>query len=94
MPLNFNHVIGNNKGKVVLYALSTCLWCKKTKRLLNKLGVDYYYIDVDLLPEQEKQEVRKQVIYWKKKVAYPCIIIDDKKCIPNFDEDKIKRELA
>jgi len=47
--MEMKHVEGENKGKVILYALSTCVWCKKTKRLLNQLGVDYYFIDVDLL---------------------------------------------
>ena len=30
-----NHVAGRNKGKVMLYALSTCGWCAKTKELLG-----------------------------------------------------------
>ena len=28
-------VDGENKGNVMLYALSTCSWCKKTKNLLS-----------------------------------------------------------
>ena len=43
------HVPGRNAGKVMLYALSTCVWCNKTKKLLNELGVEYDYTDVDLL---------------------------------------------
>ncbi len=27
--MSWNHVDGENKGKVVLYALSTCEWCKE-----------------------------------------------------------------
>ena len=91
MSLKFNHVTGNNKGKILLYAISTCLWCKKTKRLLNELGVDYYYVDVDLIENKEKKAARKQVLHWKKIVSYPCIVIDDKRCIPSFDEDKIRK---
>jgi ferredoxin-thioredoxin reductase catalytic subunit len=49
------HVVGKKKGDVKLYALSTCVWCKKTKQLLNELGVDYHYTFVDLLPEDERQ---------------------------------------
>ena len=29
------HVAGKNKGHIVLYALSTCPWCGKTKKLLK-----------------------------------------------------------
>ena len=41
------HVSGKNAGDVKLYALSTCPWCKKIKTLLNELGVEYYFVDVD-----------------------------------------------
>ena len=42
------HVEGENKGKILLYALSTCGWCRKTRQLLDDLGVAYDYIYVDL----------------------------------------------
>ena len=32
-----------------MYALSTCIWCKKTKQMLKDLGVDYTFEDVDNL---------------------------------------------
>jgi glutaredoxin-like protein NrdH len=34
-------VKGVNKAKIVMYALSTCGWCAKTKKFLNELGVSY-----------------------------------------------------
>ena len=42
--MKIEHVKGENKGKITLYALSTCGWCKKTKKLLDDLGVEYHYI--------------------------------------------------
>ena len=89
-----NHVKGKNKGNVILYAISTCLWCKKTKRLLNELGIEYYYVDVDLMSETQKDEVREEVIRWKKKADYPCIVINNEKCIPTYDEQVIRKELG
>ncbi len=56
--MEYNHVPGNVRGKVVLYALSTCMWCKKTKKLLNELAVDYYYVDVDLLPSDQIEDAK------------------------------------
>ena len=32
--------------KIFLFALSTCVWCKKTKKLLDQFGVKYDYADV------------------------------------------------
>jgi len=29
------HVEGKNAGQIILYALSTCGWCKKTRELLS-----------------------------------------------------------
>ena len=48
MELTFEHVKGKNKGDVKLYALSTCVWCGKTKDLLNELGIEFKFIYVDL----------------------------------------------
>ena len=89
----FNHVQGKNKGNVILYAISTCLWCKKTKRLFNDLGIEYFYVDVDLIPENQKKEVREKVIRLKQKAVYPCIVINNK-CIPTYNEEEIKKELG
>jgi len=38
----------NKKHKVFLYTLSTCAWCKKTKRFLQGKGVEFDFVDVDL----------------------------------------------
>ena len=53
--MNFIHQEGDHRGKVLLFTLSTCVWCRKTKRLLEELKVAYDYIDVDLLEENEQQ---------------------------------------
>ena len=47
------HVPGKNMGDLKLFALSTCPWCRKTKQLLDELGVEYNFVDVDLLPANE-----------------------------------------
>ena len=52
------HIRGADKGNIMLFALSTCVWCKKTKALLKELGIAYDYIDVDLLEGVEGNEVR------------------------------------
>jgi glutaredoxin-like protein NrdH len=53
--MNTTHVTGKDKGKVMLYALSTCGWCKKTRALLEELGVAYDYLYVDLLKGAEQE---------------------------------------
>jgi glutaredoxin-like protein NrdH len=92
--MEFKHIEGKDKGKVVLYALSTCAWCKKTKRLLNELGVTYNYIDVDLLDEKNKEKAKQEIMEWNKRCSFPTIVINDNKCIVGFDEQKIREALG
>ena len=91
MPLE--HVSGKNLGKIVLYALSTCPWCNKTKKLLNDLGLDYYYTNVDLLNEEEKAKVMNTVEKWNPGCSFPTLVINDSKCIVGFKEDEIRKAL-
>jgi glutaredoxin len=55
------HVEGQNKGKIILFALSTCGWCKKTRALIENLNADYNYVYVDLLEGKEREEVIETV---------------------------------
>ena len=89
-----NHVEGTNKGKVVLYALSTCVWCKKTKHLLKQLGVEYDYYDVDLLRKADKDKVIEEVKKFNPVATFPTIIINDEHCIKGYKEDEIKEALG
>ena len=84
------HVNGKNKGKVVLYALSTCVWCKKTKKLLETLGVDFYYIYVDLLTGDERVKIMTEVSRFNSLRSFPTIVIDDTTSIVGYQEKKIR----
>lgn len=87
-------VPGKKKGDVLLFALSTCGWCRKTKNLLDSLGVGYSYIDVDLLDSQAKKEVMQEVSRWNPSSSFPTLVINRNKCIVGFQEDKIKEALG
>jgi len=86
-------VKGKNKGKVLLYALSTCGWCRKTKELLEELGVEYSYIYVDLLEGKEKDDIVDEIRKWNPRCSFPTLVINDKKVITGFKEDEILKEL-
>jgi glutaredoxin len=77
----------------MLYALSTCGWCKKTKEFLNKLGVDYSYIFVDLVDDSERDKIIAVVKKQNPRNSYPTIVINDNKCIVGYKEDEIKEAL-
>ncbi len=88
------HVAGRKAGKVMLYALSTCVWCKKTKRLLNELGVEYDYTDVDLLGGAKREAVMDTVKNYNPSRSFPTLVIDDKKTILGFNEEEIREALS
>ena len=88
--MNVEHVPGKNVGRTMLYALSTCPWCQKTKKLLNELGVEYYYIDVDYLDGAEKEKVMNDVKKWNPACSFPTLVLNDKKCIAGFKENEIR----
>ncbi len=88
------HVAGKNKGKIMLYALSTCGWCRKTKELLDKLGLEYSYTYMDLIEGKEKENALKDLKKWNPRYSYPTIVVNDKKCIVGFKEDEIKKAIG
>jgi len=84
---------GQNKGDIMLYAISTCAWCKKTKKFLKSLGVEYRYIDVDMLNPDEKEKINGEVMKWNPQRNYPMMVINNEKCIVGYKEDEIKEAL-
>ncbi len=46
----------NKKHRVLMYALSTCGWCKQAKRFLRDQSVEFEYIDVDLCGHEDRDE--------------------------------------
>lgn len=83
-----------SRRRVMLYTLSTCVWCKKTKRLLESLGTAYDYIDVDLLDGDEEQAVMDEVRRHNPACTFPTMVIDGKDVIAGFKESEIRRALG
>lgn len=88
------HVDGKKEGDVMLYALSTCGWCRKTKGLLGDMGVDYSYVDVDLLEGADREEALDKIRKWNPKCSFPTMVINDSKCIVGFNEEETREALA
>jgi glutaredoxin-like protein NrdH len=80
--------------KVVLYALSTCVWCKMTKQFLKDNGVEFEYVDVDLSTEEDKQKIRHEIQNKGGSLSYPTTIIDEKIVVTGFRKDLLKEALG
>ena len=87
-------VPGKNKGNIMLYALSTCVWCGKTKKLLDDLGVEYTYEYVDLLTGKDRDAAIKAIMVWNPATSFPTMVLNNEKCIVGFKEAEIRQALA
>ncbi len=79
-----------DKG-LFLFTLSTCIWCRKTKALLQELAIAYKYVDVDLLEGADRKEAMDELIKHNPQTSFPTILVDDgAKVILGFDETKLR----
>jgi glutaredoxin-like protein NrdH len=83
----------NSKHRVLLYALSTCAWCKMTKKYLSENGIEYDYVDVDLTSDEDHEKIRQDIIDRGSEPSYPTIIVDNEIVITGFRKDLLKEAL-
>jgi glutaredoxin-like protein NrdH len=89
------HVDGkHNSHKVLLYALSTCIWCRKTRQLLEDEGVTFDFVYVDLVDADERQSAREHIRRFSDRTSFPATIVDDEDCIIGYKPEVIKERLG
>jgi glutaredoxin len=92
--MNTTKVPGSNqKHQILLYTLSTCAWCKMLKKFLKNKNVEYEYIDVDLCSDEDWEKIKNDILNKGGRLSYPVIIIDNKKLMNGFYEDRVKEAL-
>ena len=92
--MNTHHIDGADKGKVLIYTLSTCIWCKKTKAFLDSLGVGYDFVEVDVLSSDEKENMLTEIKRFNPQCSFPTLVVNDEQCIVGYNESKIKGVLG
>ncbi len=88
------HIEGEDRGDIVLYALSTCVWCHKTRRLLGEIGVAHSVVEVDLLEGDEQDEVMEIVKRFNPSLSFPVLVIDGEEAILGYKPDDIRERLS
>ncbi|HHS50922.1 MAG TPA: glutaredoxin family protein [candidate division Zixibacteria bacterium] len=89
--MKWTKIDGTSVGDIKLFALSTCGWCKKTKALLDELGVEYSFVFVDLLEGDEREEAVKELTEWNPRRSFPTLVFNGEKAIIGFDEAGIRK---
>ncbi len=78
--------------KVKIFALSTCPYCKKTKRFMSENGIEYDAIDVDLLTGKEQDELLKEIEKLTGRRSFPVVVIGDE-VIVGHNEEQLRKVL-
>jgi len=93
--LNFIKVEGK-KGDhgVLLYALSTCGWCRRLKDFLGDHGVAYEYVDVDQCSREEKREVTMFLREHNLPLTFPLVVVDGSTFISGYKPEELSRVLG
>ena len=95
MPTKRGSVPGrHNEHHTVFYGLSTCVWCKRTRKFLEDQGIAFDYIYVDLLSGQEREGVVAQVRRWNPSVSFPTLVVDESRCVVGYKPEQIKEALG
>lgn len=79
--------------EVKLYSLSTCSHCKNTKRFLDKVGIQYDFVDVDLLKGDEQKKMLEEVKQLNPRCTFPTLLINGTVLV-GFHEEKMKAILG
>ncbi len=80
---------------VKVYLLSTCPWCKKTKRFLDANNVQYEHEYVDLATGADKDRVMLEVQRWNPRPSFPMVVVsnDETEVVVGFNEDRLREVL-
>jgi glutaredoxin-like protein NrdH len=89
----WTHINGKSDHDIKLFALSTCGWCRKTKQLLDDLGVGYDFVFVDLAEPDDKTILREEIEKWNPQCSFPTLVIDNQDCIVGFNQEEIIQKL-
>ena len=95
MPDARGNITGSyDDHQVVFYGLSTCVWCKRTRKLLEDLDVAFEFTYVDLLSGDERNQVVDQVRRWNPAGSFPTLVIDEDETVVGYRPDEIKEALG
>jgi glutaredoxin len=76
-----------------LYALSTCPYCRMTKRYLDDHGITYTLTEVDMLEGDEKQAAIDKVKELSGGTSFP-VLLADSEVVVGFNKSKIAKVIG
>ncbi|MBF0456905.1 MAG: glutaredoxin family protein [Nitrospirae bacterium] len=82
-----------SEKKTVLFALSTCPSCRKTKEFLTKNNIEFVLAEMDTLDIESRDKLLLEVKKYNPRETFPTIVVDGgRTVIVGFNETAIKKE--
>jgi len=78
--------------KIKVYALSTCPYCKRTRKFLDDHKVAYDCVEVDMLDDDAQDKALEEIEKLTGRQSFPVVIIGDE-VIVGHDEDRLRGAL-
>ena len=79
--------------KIKLYSITTCAFCQAIKKMLKDLGVVYEFVDADLIFDEEREAMLKELRQVNPSCSFPTITIDGL-TITGFKVQEIKEAIG
>ena len=78
----------NDIRDILIFTLSTCMWCKKCKRWLAERDIRFRYVDVDKIQFSQKSQILDYLREkYPSRVSYPFMICDEDHVV-GYDPDR------
>lgn len=82
-----------NNSLIILYSLSSCSFCNTIRSLLDTFNIEFNCLEVDTLPEKQRQDALVKLKSINPKASFPTLQIKDKVLV-GFDIQEIKEALG
>ncbi len=76
-----------------VYSLSTCGHCKDTLSYLRRKGVDFSFVDIDLLSREERKQILENVREVNPECSFPTTVVGDR-VVVGYNEEKLEEALG
>lgn len=85
---------GAQEHEVVMYGLSTCVWCRKMRQFLEGHGVVFTAVYLDKLERPERDAALAEVRKWNPATSFPTLVIDGVRSVNGYKPDEAKEALG
>jgi ferredoxin-thioredoxin reductase catalytic subunit len=81
------------KQPVILYGLTTCVYCNALKKMLADLNIEHRVIQADLLGDEERQAMIAELKKINPSCSFPTVVVGDK-VITGYKAQEVKEALG